>query len=86
MKYRSRSEIVTKVLEISMTGITRAKMMGQAHISYEQIGDYINLLQEQELIYESGKHFYRVTEKGIKFLNRSYELNDLMILPKPRHK
>ena len=83
MKYRSRSEIIAKVLEISMTGATRARLMGKAHISYEQIGDYIKLLQEQELICESGKHFYKVTEKGIKFLNRSYELNEMMFLPKP---
>ncbi|TBR11443.1 MAG: hypothetical protein EPO62_01800 [Candidatus Nitrosotenuis sp.] len=82
MKYRSRSEIITKVLEISMTGATKAGVMGKAHISYEQVDGYLDFLQEQNLICESGKRFYRITEKGIKFLSRSYELNELMFLPK----
>lgn len=77
---------MAKVLEISMTGVSRARIMGRARISYEQIDGYLELLKEQDLIYESGKHFYRVTEKGIKFLSRSCELNELMFLPKSRRR
>jgi predicted transcriptional regulator len=50
-------------------GSTKTKLMYSAFISFNQLREYLLLLVENGLIqYEEGKHTYRTTEKGIRFL------------------
>lgn len=79
MKTRSRTEIIKLILEAVMTGATRTKIMFKASLSSEQAEGYLIFLREQELISEQGKRFYKVTEKGIRFLNKTSELNELLL-------
>ena len=85
MKYRSRADIITMVLESSRTGATKTRIMYKAYLSHAQVTEYLKFLQEHGLLaYEGGKQIYKVTERGIKFLGTFNELNDLMI-PKSKY-
>ncbi len=79
MKYRSRADITTMILEVARTGATKTQIMYGAYLSYTQLVEYLKLLQEKALItHDKEKQLYRVTEKGIKFLHTSNKLNDLL--------
>jgi len=79
MKNRSRTDIVTMVIESARTGATKTRIMYKAYLSYAQVTEYLKFLQESDLLtYEEGTQLFRVTEKGYKFLNASHELNELI--------
>ena len=79
MKYRSRSDIITSILETTKQGATKTKIMYKSYLSYSQAVSYIKYLLENELIsYEEGKQVYRTTEKGYKLLNLSNEISGMM--------
>ena len=85
MKYRSRTDIITMVLESARTSATKTRIMFKAYLSHAQVTEYLKFLQERDLLtFEEGKQIYRVTERGIKFLSTFNELNDLMI-PKSKY-
>ena len=71
MKYRSRSDIIGLLLNAANGGgATKPKLMYSAFISYNQLREYLSLLVENGLIqYEEGKHTYRTSENGIRFLH-----------------
>ena len=70
MKYRSRSEIVSLLLDAANGGgATKTKLMYRAYLSFNQLREYLGLLVENELMeYEEGMRTYRTTEKGIRLL------------------
>jgi len=79
MKYRNRTDIINMILEATRNGATKTKIMFRAYLSYARVIDYLQVLQENDLlIFEEGTHLYRTTEKGFKFLNASNELNELL--------
>ena len=79
MKYRSRMDIVTTVLDAARTGISRTKIMYSAYLSYAQTIEYLEFLHGNGLLkYEQGSKTYRTTEKGLKFLHASSKVNDMM--------
>jgi predicted transcriptional regulator len=79
MKYRSRIEIITMILESARTGASKTKIMYKSYLSYSQLVDYLKILETNRLLtYEEGRQLYKITEKGNKFLNASSEINDLM--------
>ena len=81
MKYRSRSDISTMILDSARSGATKTKIMYRAYLSYSQVTEYLKHLQQNDLItYEEGTHLYRPTEKGLKFLSLSNDMNELVTL------
>ena len=81
MKYRSRSDIRTMILDSAISGATKTKIMYRAYLSYSQVTEYLKHLQLNDLItYEEGTHLYRPTEKGLKFLSLSNDMNELVTL------
>lgn len=81
MKYRSRTDIISMVLDSARAGSTKTKIMYKAYLSYAQVMEYLKFLQENDLLTcEERTRLYRVTEKGLKFLNASDELNELVTL------
>ncbi|MFY9964784.1 MAG: winged helix-turn-helix domain-containing protein [Nitrososphaeraceae archaeon] len=79
MKYRSRTEIVSLILEAANGGgATKTRIMYKAFLSFAQLREYLTMLQESGLIeYEGGKQTYRTTEKGMSLLQiyeKIYEL------------
>ena len=81
MKYRSRTEISSMILESARSGATKTKIMYKAYLSYLQVVEYLKHLQQNDLlVYEEGTQLYRPTEKGLKFLNISNDLNEMTIV------
>jgi len=86
MKYRSRSDITTMILESARGGATKTKIMYKAYLSYAQVVEYLAFLQEGELLAcEEGTQLYRPTEKGLKFLHVSQELNEMMAVTNSKY-
>ena len=80
MRNRSRTDIVTMILEAARTGATKTKIMYKAYLSYGQLVEYIKHLQQNDLLtFEADTQLYRPTEKGLKFLNLSTEMNELIL-------
>lgn len=80
MKYRSRSDISTMILDSARSGATKTKIMYRAFLSYSQVTEYLKHLQQNDLItYEEGTQLYKPTEKGLKFLNLSEELSEMTL-------
>jgi predicted transcriptional regulator len=79
VKNRSKIEILNKILESARGGTTKTRIMYDALLSYRQLLEYMKILQESELLkYEEGKQHYHITEKGLKFLATSNEINELL--------
>ena len=86
MKYRSRTEIVAMILETARSDVTKTKIMYKAYMSYTQIKEYLSYLQENGLIKcEEGAQLYRVTEKGLQFLDAYDEISELVTLKTDAH-
>ncbi|HEY3094957.1 MAG TPA: winged helix-turn-helix domain-containing protein [Nitrososphaera sp.] len=79
MKYRSRTEIASRILESAMGGITKTKIMYKAFLSYAQLKEYLTVLEESGLLaYDKGEQTYKTTQKGLHFLNITTSLQGMM--------
>ncbi|MCL5068494.1 MAG: winged helix-turn-helix domain-containing protein [Thaumarchaeota archaeon] len=80
MKYRSRVEIVSNILRvIASSKATKTRLMYGAYLSYTQIEEYLDYILQQGLIsQEPGTNLYRLTEKGMQYLNLSDEISHLV--------
>ncbi|HEV8405988.1 MAG TPA: winged helix-turn-helix domain-containing protein [Nitrososphaera sp.] len=78
MKYRSRTDIVSQILDAANGGSTKTKIMYRAYLSYAQLKEYLSILIENGLLeYEDGQHKYKTTEKGIKFMRVYQHMDNL---------
>ena len=69
MKYRSRTDIVSQILEAANGGATKTKIMYKAYLSYAQLKEYLSVLVENGLLeFEKGTQTYKTTSKGLQFL------------------
>jgi predicted transcriptional regulator len=79
MKYRSRTEIVSMILEAANGGATKTKIMYIAFLSYNQLKEYLSILIENNLIdYLEGTHKFKTTEKGLNLLKTHNEMAELL--------
>ena len=82
MKYRSRTEIVSMILEAANGGATKTRIMYKAFLSYAQLKEYLSVLIENNLIeYLEGMHTYKTTEKGFNLLKMNNEIGELLQSP-----
>ena len=82
MKYRSRTEIVSMILEAANGGATKTKIMYKAFLSYAQLREYLSVLIENNLLeYLDGTQTYKTTEKGLNFLTMHSEIGELLQTP-----
>ena len=78
MKYRSRTDIVSQMLEAANGGATKTKIMYVAYLSYAQLKEYLSMMLESGLIeYVEGERKYRTTTKGIQFLRTCDQMSKL---------
>ena len=79
MKYRSRTELASSILEAANggDGATKTKIMYKAFLSYAQLKEYIAILIENSLLSREGDN-YKTTSKGIRFLQTTRELGSLL--------
>jgi predicted transcriptional regulator len=79
MKYRSRTEIVSMILEAANGGATKTRIMYKAFLSYSQLKEYLSLLIENNLLeYLQGSKTYKTTEKGFILLKMHNEIGELL--------
>ena len=82
MKYRSRTEIVSMILEAANGGATKTRIMYKAFLSYAQLKEYLSVLIENNLLeYLEGMQTYKTTEKGLNLLKMHNEIGELLQSP-----
>jgi predicted transcriptional regulator len=82
MKYRSRTEIVSMILEAANGGATKTRIMYKAFLSYAQLREYLSVLIENNLLeYLEGAQTYKTTEKGFNLLRMHNEIGELLQTP-----
>ena len=76
VKYRSRTEITTEILEAAKERLTKTQIMYKAYLSYSQLKEYLALLTENQLLsYNQAERVYRTTEKGNKLVVMYQKMN-----------
>jgi predicted transcriptional regulator len=80
MKYRSRTDIFSQILDAANGGgTTKSKIMYKAFLSYAQLKEYLTLLTDNDLLhYDENTHTFKTTEKGLRFLDTYNQLGDVM--------
>jgi predicted transcriptional regulator len=80
MKNRSRTEIVSSILDAANGGATKTKIMYKAFLSYNQLKEYLSVLIENNLIeYLEGNKTFKTTEKGLNLLKMHNEMARIII-------
>jgi predicted transcriptional regulator len=79
MKYRSRTELTSNILEAANGGATKTKIMYKAFLSYAQLKEYLAMLIQNDLVIQDIEGIYRTTSKGIRFLETSRQLGGLLV-------
>ncbi len=80
MKYRSKTEIVSNILDAANGGgATKTKIMYKAFLSYAQLKEYLSVLTENNLsIYLDGTQTFKTTDKGLNYLKINNEMGELL--------
>jgi predicted transcriptional regulator len=82
MKYRSRTEITSQILEVAIMGVTKTKIMYKAFLSYAQLKEYLDVLLTNGLLdYDKKDEIFKTTEKGLRFLRIYVQLSELAPIP-----
>jgi predicted transcriptional regulator len=80
MRYRSRTDIISDILDAANGGgATRTKIMYKAYLSYNQLKEYLMFLTENNLLsHDPYSQTFKTTEKGIKFLDICNQMDDMI--------
>lgn len=72
------------ILQASMNGATKTRLMYSAYLSYAQVQEYLQFLMERRLIgFEKETHAYKLTEQGLRFLRVYDEISAIVSLNSP---
>ncbi len=79
MKYRSRTEIASRILESATGGTTKTKIMYRAFLSYAQLKEYLAVLEENRLlVYDKEEQIYKTKQKDLHFLDNTNSLQGMI--------
>lgn len=79
MKYRSRTDIVSQILEAANGGVTKTKIMYVAYLSYAQLKEYLSVLLENGMIeHQPERNLYKTTPKGMQYLKSYSQMGQIM--------
>jgi predicted transcriptional regulator len=80
MGHRSRSEIVSQILEVANGGsATDTKIMYKACLNYNQLKEYLTILIENDLLsYDGDTQTFKTTEKGHTFLQAYSQIDQML--------
>ena len=83
MKYRSRIDIISQILEVANGGgVTKTTIMYKAFLSYAQMKEYLTIVTESDLLrYDIDTQTFKTTEKGLRFLKTYNQMGDEMKAP-----
>ena len=72
-KYRSRTDVIARILQAANDhgeDISKTRLVYSTFLSFTQLKEYLAILIQNGLLeYWEGTQTYRITEKGLKFLN-----------------
>ena len=80
-KRRDKLCIIAEILEIAKDGTLKTQIMYKANLSFAQLNEYLKFMLKIKLIEKTvnkGKEIYCATLKGLDFLQRQCELNELL--------
>jgi len=80
-KRRDKLSIIAEILEIAKAGTLKTQIMYKANLSFAQLNDYLKFMLKTSLLKQfvvKGKDVYEATEKGVDFLQRHFELTELL--------
>jgi predicted transcriptional regulator len=80
MKYRSRIDIISQILEVANGGgVTKTNIMYKAFLSYAQMKEYLTVLTKTDLLsYDLDGQTFKTTEKGLRFLDIYNQMDDMI--------
>jgi predicted transcriptional regulator len=80
-KRRDKLFIIAEILEIAKDGTLKTQIMYRANLSFTQLNDYLGFMLKiclLEKARENEKEVYRASQKGLDFLERYNEINELL--------
>ncbi len=80
-KRRDKLSIIAEILEIAKDGALKTQIMYKANLSFAQLNDYVKFMLKTGLINKfraNGKDVYEATNKGLEFVQRHFELTELL--------
>ncbi|MGD0029007.1 MAG: winged helix-turn-helix domain-containing protein [Candidatus Bathyarchaeia archaeon] len=80
-KRRDKLYIVAEILEIAREGTLKTQVMYRANLSFTQLNEYLDFMLKISLLEKDASHgreIYRATDKGLDFLQRYREINELL--------
>ncbi len=80
-KRRDRLFIIAEILEIAKDGTLKTQIMYRANLSFTQLNDYLEFMLKSNLLSmrsRNDKDAYFATEKGMDFLQRYRDINELL--------
>jgi predicted transcriptional regulator len=79
MGYRSRTEIISQILDTANGGITKTKLMYKVFLSHDQLKEYLAVLTQSGLLsFDFVSRTFMATEKGLRFLQLYNQIDQLM--------
>ncbi len=80
MKYRSKIEVMGQILLVANgSNATKTKIMYQAFLSYKQLEEHLSFLIKKGLLcFDENTRTFRVTEKGLQFLEMYNHIEDMI--------
>lgn len=81
MGQRSKIDIIGDILEAAnkINGTNSTMIMYKAFLTYTQLKNYLQTLTEMDLLsYDKDTRTFKTTEKGLRFLNTYYRIEDAM--------
>jgi predicted transcriptional regulator len=88
MRHRSRIEIISQILKTANgDGATKAKIMYDAFLSYNNLAPLLTFLTERGFLsYHLNTRTFKTTEKGLRFLEIYNQMIDLMKTHRQQHR
>jgi predicted transcriptional regulator len=79
MVCRSKTQIISDILQAADIGTGKTKIMYNAFLSYSLVTKYVDFLTDNGmLLYDEKTRLYRILEKGRRFLIIYDEVNKLL--------
>ncbi len=80
-KRRDKLVIMAEIIGIAKNGTSKTHIMFKANLSFSQLNQYLAILAHSKLLQKSainGREIYKSTQKGIDFMEKQYELINLI--------
>jgi len=80
-KRRDKQVILAEITKIARNGSSKTHIMHKANLCFSQINEYLALLKKLNFLEKStvnGKEIYKATLKGLEFLQREQEVQQML--------